>query len=93
MFADDLIVFSRANTFATANLKHFLDHFKMFTGLGVNWAKSAIFFANCHEEDQQAISGLLNIPKSNFPVRYLGIPLSPKKLKFMDCQPLLAKIQ
>ena len=36
MFADDLIVFSKASTGAAANLRHFLHHFKEFTGLGVN---------------------------------------------------------
>lgn len=44
MFADDLIIFSKASHFKAANLKHFLDHFKNFTGLGVNWSKSALFF-------------------------------------------------
>ena len=40
MFADDLIVFSKASTVAVANFKHFLDHhFKEFTWLGVNWTK------------------------------------------------------
>ncbi|MFX5245330.1 hypothetical protein ABTD35_21360, partial [Acinetobacter baumannii] len=46
MFADDLIVFSKASLLAAANLKHFLEQFKRFTGLGVNWSKSALFLAN-----------------------------------------------
>lgn len=93
MFTDDLIVFSGASTYAATNLKHFLDHFRRFTALGVNWAKNSIFFANCHEDVQRAISYILNIPKANLPVRYLGIPLSSKKLNFRDCQPLLAKVR
>ncbi|XXG82786.1 hypothetical protein AAC387_Pa10g0677 [Persea americana] len=51
MFADDLVVFSKATMGAAATLKHFLQHFRDFTGLGVNWLKSVIFYANCHEED------------------------------------------
>ena len=92
-FADDLIVFSKASTVAIANLKHFLDYFKEFTGLGINWTKSVIFFANCVDEEQIAISSLLNVTQSNPPIRYLGVPLSSKKLNFNDCQPLLAKVQ
>ncbi|XXG79972.1 hypothetical protein AAC387_Pa09g0934 [Persea americana] len=37
MFVNELIVFSKATTEATANLKHFLQHYRDFTGLGVNW--------------------------------------------------------
>lgn len=50
MFVDDLIVFSKASQLAVANPKHFLEQFKWFTGLGVNWSKSAIFFENCNQE-------------------------------------------
>ena len=91
MFADDLIIFSKVSTVAAANLKHFLDHFKEFTRLGVNWTKSAIFFADCMTDEQMAISSLLNVPNA-LPIRYLGVPLSSKNLTFNDCQPLLAKV-
>ena len=90
MFADDLIVFSKATMGAAATLKHFLQHFRDFTGLGVNWLKSVIFYANCPEEAQTAISSILNIQRGNLPIRYLGVPLSSKRLNFNDCQPLLA---
>lgn len=59
----------------------------------MSWTKSAIFFANCVEEDHVTTSSILNIPKASLPVRYLGILLSSKRLNFADCQPLLAKIQ
>jgi len=93
MFANYLIVFSKATIGAAANLKHFLQHFRDFIGLGVNWLKSAIFYANCHEEDQTAISSILAIQRGTHPIRYLGVPLSSKRLNFNDCQSLLAKVQ
>ena len=37
MFADDLFVFYKATNVATVNFKFFLDNFKVFFGLGVNW--------------------------------------------------------
>ena len=46
MFVDDLFVFCKATDVTTVNLKHFLDNFKIFSGLGVNWGKSAVFFSN-----------------------------------------------
>ena len=47
MFADDLFVFRKAIDVTAVNLKHFLDNFKIFSGLGVNWGKSAVFVSNC----------------------------------------------
>lgn len=44
MFADDLIVFSKSTPLVAANLCAFLSQFSRFSGLGVNWAKSYIFF-------------------------------------------------
>lgn len=93
MFADYLIVFSKASPSAAANLKHFLENFKIFTGLGVNWSKSALFFANCSQEEEMAISSILNILPAKLPIRYLGFPLSSKKLNFNDCHPIMSKIQ
>lgn len=42
---------------------------------------------------QLVISDILNVQIGSFPVRYLGVPLSPKRLGFNDCQPLIAKLQ
>ena len=93
MFADDLIVFCEVSPSAVENLKHFLENFKRFTGLGVNWSKSALFFSNCWPDEEVAISSILNMPTAKLPIKYLGLPLSSKRLNFNDCQPLLSKIQ
>eukprot|EP00268_Persea_americana_P000735 TRINITY_DN10222_c0_g1_i2.p1 TRINITY_DN10222_c0_g1~~TRINITY_DN10222_c0_g1_i2.p1 ORF type:complete len:174 (-),score=27.41 TRINITY_DN10222_c0_g1_i2:1654-2175(-) len=39
------------------------------------------------------ISEILNVQIGNFPMKYLRVPLSPTRLGFNDCQPLIAKIQ
>ena len=93
MFADDLFVFCKATDVTAVNFKHFHDNFKIFSGLGVNWGKSVVFFSNCVTHDQVIILDILNVQKGSFPMKYLGIPLSPKKLSFKDYQPLLGKIQ
>lgn len=76
MFADDLIVFSKGTPLAAANRHALLNHFSWFSGLGVNWAKSSVFFFNCPEEDKCAIFSILNVVERKLPVRYLGVPLS-----------------
>lgn len=65
MFADDLFVFCKATDAAAINLKHFLENFKQFSGLGVNWGKSAVYFANCSTQDQCIISDILNVQKGS----------------------------
>ncbi|XXG82820.1 hypothetical protein AAC387_Pa10g0707 [Persea americana] len=44
-------------------------------------------------EIQSAISSLLEVQRATLPIRYLGVPLSSKRLNFNNCQPLLAKVQ
>lgn len=39
------------------------------------------------------IASILNVPTGKLPIRYLGIPVSSKKLNFNDCQPILSKIE
>eukprot|EP00268_Persea_americana_P049222 TRINITY_DN5259_c0_g2_i2.p1 TRINITY_DN5259_c0_g2~~TRINITY_DN5259_c0_g2_i2.p1 ORF type:complete len:179 (+),score=24.04 TRINITY_DN5259_c0_g2_i2:77-538(+) len=36
---------------------------------------------------------MLNVQKATLPIRYLGVPLSSKKLNFNNCQPLFTKVQ
>lgn len=92
MFADDLIVFSKGTPLAAANLHALLNHFSWFSGLGVNWAKSFVFFSDYPEEDKCAIFSMLNVVEGKLPVRYLGVPLSSRKLSFQDCYPLVEKV-
>lgn len=61
MFADDLIVFCKATDVAAVNLRFFLDQFKKFSDLGVNWGKSVVYFANCSIQVQNIISDILTV--------------------------------
>ena len=35
---------------------------------------------------------LLTLRESSLPIRYLGLPLVPGKLNYLDCRPLIEKI-
>ena len=65
MFADDLMVFCKATDVVAVNLRFFLEQFKQFSGLGVNWVKSAVYFANCPNQIQLSISVFLMFKKEN----------------------------
>ena len=44
-------------------------------------------------DEQMAISSILNVTKVDLPIRYVGVPLSSRKLNFNDREPLLAKVR
>lgn len=75
MFDDDVVVFSKATPSAAYNLRNFLQQFKRFSGLGVNWMNSSMFFSNCLNEDMAIISCSVQIQVGSLPIRYLGISL------------------
>lgn len=93
MFADNLIVFSKSTALTATNLQAFLTHFHRFCVIGVNWAKSSIFFSNCPNDYKQMILSMLNMGEGNLPVWYFCVPLSSKRLNFQDCYPLVERVK
>ncbi|XP_060210735.1 uncharacterized protein LOC132637698 [Lycium barbarum] len=71
--------------------KCFLD-FSQASGLKVNKAKSSIFFGGVPHEIQEEILAELGMSNGELPVRYLGVPLSTKRISVAQCQPLLDKM-
>lgn len=82
MFAEDPLLFSRADLASTKVLKEKFEAFVAASGLR----------ANTSNETQQAISQFLQIPIESLHFRYFGVPLSSRKLSYMQCKPLLEAI-
>ncbi|XP_075083357.1 uncharacterized protein LOC142167100 [Nicotiana tabacum] len=61
-------------------------------GLVVNADKSSIFFGGVNADMQQEILQVLGFSKWTLPVRYLGVPLSTKRLSLVQCQHLIEKM-
>lgn len=74
MFANDMIVFSKATHYVAGDLKP-----QVWLSIG---QKVPYFFSNCMDEDQVAITFILSILEAYLPIRYLGVPLSSKRLTF-----------
>ncbi|KAJ9536724.1 hypothetical protein OSB04_un000109 [Centaurea solstitialis] len=92
-FADDLFVFTRGDVASVEVLKKALDLFAMCSGLTASLDKSEIFFGNVPDSEQQAILNCLPFRKGTFPIRYLGVPLSPVTLRVADYGPLITKVR
>ena len=92
LYTDDVILFTsprQQNLVATQTI---LDIFAAASGLQINPAKCAITPICCNLEDTAHILCFLNGTLQPFPITYLGIPLTVKKLKKTQLQPLVDKI-
>jgi hypothetical protein len=67
-----------------AILKTILDNFSLATGLHINFHKSTFVAMNVLPDDGALMEATLGCQTSSFPQTYLGLPLSPHKLRVSD---------
>lgn len=91
-YADDLMLFGRADTTSVRILWECLTQFGGMSGLRANVLKSQMFLAGIQGLDRQRILEITGIPEGILPVRYLGIPLAAEGLRVLHYAPLLEKI-
>ncbi|OIT29233.1 hypothetical protein A4A49_64264, partial [Nicotiana attenuata] len=69
--------------------------FKIFSatsGLQANLGKSCVYFGGVKKEEHDNILKYLEFVHGNLPFKYLGVPLSTKKISLLQWQPLIEKI-
>ncbi|KAL2230743.1 UNVERIFIED_CONTAM: Transposon TX1 uncharacterized protein [Sesamum indicum] len=91
-FADDLLLFCRADLDSVRVLKMGLDQFAEWSGLRLNIQKSHIIISRSAQERKDQLLSILGFQEGHLPMRYLGLPLISSRLTISDCQPLLSKI-
>ncbi|CAN1153049.1 LINE-1 retrotransposable element ORF2 protein [Linum perenne] len=91
-FADDLLVFTKANVEAVEEIKMVLDKFHKCSGLRFNPEKSNIYIAGVSCEEEEEIIKTSGFLKGTLPFRYLGVPLTSGKLRKCDCKALIDSI-
>ena len=69
-----------------------LNLFGEASGLKTNLQKSTVIPIRCAELEIATIQNLLPCPHSEFPCRYLGVPLSLRKLTKERVQPIIDRI-
>lgn len=69
-----------------------LAHFTKVSGLEANMEKSSLFLAGVDDGIRDQLLIRTGFTVGEFPIKYLGLPLSPKKWKLMDCHALIAEI-
>ena len=88
-YADDTLILCKGDVHSMTVLKTILDNFSLATGLTINFHKSTFIPMNVDDRTATAMATTLGCALSTFPQTYLGLPLSPHKLRASDFQPLL----
>ncbi|KAL2252961.1 UNVERIFIED_CONTAM: Retrovirus-related Pol polyprotein from type-2 retrotransposable element R2DM [Sesamum indicum] len=91
-FADDLLLFCRADMDSIRVFKMGLDRFVEWSGLRLNVQKSHLIISRSAQDRKEQMLAVLGFQEGHLPMRYLGLPLLSSRLSISDCQPLVSKI-
>ncbi|KAK4383992.1 hypothetical protein Sango_3101400 [Sesamum angolense] len=91
-FADDLLLFCKADVRSVSLFGRGLDTFATLSGLHTNPQKSQLIISKAASGLRDCLLATLGFQEGHLPVRYLGLPLISARLSVADCQPLLQKI-
>lgn len=91
-FVDDVLLFCKGESQAIMLLIRDLASFSQTSGLTTNSPKSNIFSANMSRQQIFEICELTGYKEGRLTFKYIGVPISPKKLSSMDCEMLVEKM-
>jgi hypothetical protein len=75
-----------------ANLKWLLVYFEQLSGMKINYNKSDLLVVGVDEDRANEFARIFCCKRSEFPIKYLGVPLHFAKLRREDLQPVIDKI-
>jgi len=79
-YANDTLMFGNCNI----TLKAILFNFEIWSGLSIDFHKSAVIFFAHKELTAYLVTSILNCPIQDFPIKYLGIPIKLGALRKGD---------
>lgn len=75
-----------------STLKWLLVCFEQMSGMKINYDKSDLITIGINEDRTNYFAKPFCCNRSNFPIKYLGVPLHHSKLRKIDLQPVIDKI-
>jgi len=91
LYADDAVIFLRPIKHEVRALSQLLNLFGQVTGLQTNIHKSSIAAIRCEGINLDDVLADFTAARASFPIKYLGLPLSVRRLRKVDFQPLIDK--
>lgn len=92
LFADDIFIFCRADSYSLKNLFYFIDLYAKVSGQVVNCNKSSYFLGKRSSHRRDFVADFLKFKEGSLPFSYLGVPIFSGKPKRTHLQPLADKI-
>ncbi|XP_010523406.1 PREDICTED: uncharacterized protein LOC104801759 [Tarenaya hassleriana] len=92
-FADDVMIFSSADTGSLTEIMRILCGFGELSGLHMNKTKTEIYIDGVVDHEKTNIAALLGLCLGALSVRHLGVPLSSSRLTKQEYMPLIDKLQ
>lgn len=92
LYADDVVVFLRPVASDLEMMDALLQLFGAAMGLKTNIQKSCVSPIQCSEDDLAMVETHFPCEIQEFPCKYLGLPLSLRKLTRVQLQPLIEKV-
>ncbi|KAL9685844.1 hypothetical protein QQ045_023298 [Rhodiola kirilowii] len=92
MFADDLLLFSSGRGSAIGALKGVVAQFLECSGLDINFQKSQLFTGGMNAAKITWIENVIGTKACSLPVRYVGLPLTSKRVSRRDCDNLIDRM-
>jgi len=92
LYADDVVLFLRPVATDLHLVEDILRLFGSATGLKTNIQKSSVLPIQCSGDDLLVVQAHLPCEIQNFPCKYLGLPLSIKKLTRSQLQPIIDRV-
>lgn len=92
-YADDIIIFMRAQQRELFVLKALLQSFSLSTGLKVNYSKSCLLPINITQDKVDQLAGVFGCQCGTYPFTYLGLAMETTKPRVEDHTPLVSRIE
>lgn len=92
MYADDNLLFSKANPQSLRSIQNILSEFTLFSGLKRNIQKSLATFSKVCEEDQK-LHDIVGFAPKKLPNFHLGLQIISKKKSYNQCWKLIQPIE
>ncbi|XP_062112930.1 uncharacterized protein LOC133824079 [Humulus lupulus] len=92
-FADNLLLFCKANLKSVMILHQAFNDFTLSSSLSINQSKSRIYIGGLAAGDKAPLLLCSNLIEGKFPLNYLGVPLRPTKCRATDCDIILKKMR
>ncbi|WMV30837.1 hypothetical protein MTR67_024222 [Solanum verrucosum] len=91
-FADDLLLSAKGDLPSVTAIQQVFNRFFASSGLQANLDKSSVYFGGVSLAVKDQSLSQLEFTQDEMPFRYLGVPLSTKKMSLLQWHPLVDKM-